>query len=649
MPVRPGLSAHTLDSGQSPGGGAARLQRVKPRLPSPLLLLLLLACAIPALAVEPAPPTAELVLSRLAPRHPRLLATAEDFSRLEKLTASGFAAKWLAEVRRQADEIVKAKPSKYEIPDGKRLLATSRRVVERTVTLALIFRLQGDPRHAERLWQELDAAARFKDWNPSHFLDTAEMTAAFAIGYDWLFDTWTAEQRAVLRKAIIEMGLKQSLPLYRQQKWWVVADHNWNQVCNGGMTLGALALADEERELAAEILPAAIASVRRPMREFAPDGAWGEGPGYWDYAVAYNVAMIATLDSALGTDFGLSKIEGFSKAGDFPIHTTGPTGRAFNYADAGSGGCGGPHMLWLATRFERPDFAAFRIARAGGKPSAVDLLFGARWLEHPPASQAAPLAKHFRGSEVVTLRSAWNDPQATFVAFKGGSNAVNHSHLDLGSFVLDAAGERWAFDLGADNYNLPGYFGKQRWDYYRLRAEGQNTLVIAPDAKPDQAPKARAPVTAFGAKPEASFGVVDLSEAYAGRASAVRRGFRLAGRDVLVQDEIETAQPTEVWWFMHTGAAVTCDGATATLVQNGRRLTARLLAPAGASFEVLPAEPLPTSPHPARQQEKRGPVKKPVKLAVHLPAASSPRIAVLFSPEAEPAAPAKLVPLADWK
>jgi hypothetical protein len=63
------------------------------------------------------------------------------------------------------------------------------------------------------------------------------------------------------------------------------------------------------------------------------------------------------------------------------------------------------------------------------------------------------------------LRSEWENPQALCVAFKAGDNKANHSHLDLGSFVFDAAGVRWAMDLGADNYNLPGYFGKQRWDY----------------------------------------------------------------------------------------------------------------------------------------------------------------------------------------
>ena len=60
------------------------------------------------------------------------------------------------------------------------------------------------------------------------------------------------------------------------------------------------------------------------------------------------------------------------------------------------------------------------------------------------------------------MRSDWLDPSAMFVGIKAGTNRVNHSHLDLGTFVLDALGQRWAVDLGGDNYNLPGYFGNKR-------------------------------------------------------------------------------------------------------------------------------------------------------------------------------------------
>lgn len=615
-----------------------------------LLLLGLFTSAAPATA-QPASPTRATVLSTLRQEHPRLLATAADFGTLKaRVAESSKVAKWAAAIRAEADEILKTPPSQYVIPDGKRLLATSRRVLDRVLTLGLTFKLGGDARYSTRLWLELETAAKFKDWNPSHFLDTAEMTAAFAISYDWLYETWTPAQRATLRTAIIEKGLNQSLVIYRKNGWWAAAEHNWNQVCNGGMTLGALAVADEEPELASEILERAIVSVPRAMRHFAPDGAWGEGPGYWDYATKYNVFMLAALESALGTDFGLAQIEGFAKAADFPIHVSGPTGRTFNYADAGDGPAGGAQMLWLASKFNNPAQAAWRVkAAAAREPGPLDLLWGAAWLGQLPPEVNLPAHKYFRASEVVTMRSAWNDPDATFVGFKGGDNKVNHGHLDLGSFVLDAAGQRWAVDLGADNYNLPGYFGKARWDFYRCRAEGQNTLVINPGAGPDQDTKAESEMVRFEAHDGGVFGIADLIAAYAKQATKVQRGIALNGRAVVIQDEIAAAKPAEVWWFMHTGADVRCDGATAILTLKGKRLTARVLSPPGATFEVMPAEPLPTSPNPEGQNSrKKGVTAKPKKLAVHLQGVTDARLVVLLTPEEKPTDPT-VVPLSEWK
>ena len=55
------------------------------------------------------------------------------------------------------------------------------------------------------------------------------------------------------------------------------------------MTIGALAIADEEPELAAKIIADGRNSIPRAMASFAPDGGWAEGPGYWGYATEYNV------------------------------------------------------------------------------------------------------------------------------------------------------------------------------------------------------------------------------------------------------------------------------------------------------------------------------------------------------------------------
>lgn len=615
-------------------------------------LLLALAGMSPAAEPDklsvPIPPATDII-ARLNLPHPRLLAVEADFARLkQRIAAEPPLEVWQTRLHERAREILAAAPSRYEIPDGLRLLDTSRRVVNRVYNLALLYRLEGGKSYSDRAWQELAAAADFPDWNPRHFLDTAEMTHAFAIAYDWLYEAWTPEQRARLRQAMVEQGLKPALALYRAHSGWTRVRHNWNQVCNGGIGLGALALAENEPELAGEILEAALKSLQLAMAEFAPDGAWKEGPGYWNYATSYNVVFLAGLRTALGTDFGLSQMEAFGETGLFPIYLTGPLRRTFNYADGGDQAIRAPQMLWLARRFNQPVFASYE--RQLAAPNPLDLL----WHDSRGAGPAAarlPLDKRFRGAEVAILRSDWDDPKALFVGFKAGDNKANHSHLDLGSFVFDALGARWALDLGADNYNLPGYFGGQRWQYYRLRAEGHNTLLLNPGAGPDQNPAAASRIIRFDSQPAKAVAIADLTAAYEPHARKVWRGLTLRDRNqVVVQDEIQCPHPAELWWFLHTPAAVKIedDARTAVLQQIGAQLRAEILSPAGATFELRDAQPLPSSPHPDRQASNEG-VRK---LAIHLAGITDCRLAVRLVPipgaDSRTVEPPKITPLSEW-
>lgn len=451
----------------------------------------------------------------------------------------------------------------------------------------------------------------------------------------------------ILQKAMVEKGFKPALALYRTDRGFTRMHHNWNQVCNGGIGMGALALGDVQPDLAGEILAAGLSSIQIAMAQFAPDGACVEGPGYWNYATIYNCIFLAGLDSALGTDFGLSKLPAFSGTGLFPIYLTGPLGRTFNYADGGDHTIHAAQMFWLARKFDRSIYAWYE--RQIGGASALDLL----WFEPrggSPKAEHLPMDKYFHGAEVVTMRSEWENPQALFVGFKAGDNKVNHSHLDLGSFVFDALGVRWAMDLGADDYNLPGYFGTKRWDYYRLRAEGQNALVINPGSGPDQDPSAATKMLRFQTKPDCTFAIADLTPAYRQHASKVWRGISLRSRnELMIQDEIEAPKAADVWWFMHTPAVIKVeeDGRSAELTQVGKKLRAQILSPQGARFEIRDAQPLAESPRPERQARNDA-----RKLTIHLNEIRATRISVLLGSESvgssENAQPTRILELSKW-
>ena len=578
------------------------------------------------------PPVGSL-LDTLVEDHPRLLADAQTFEQLQRDVAEiKLMQTWATALYAQADALLDLPPQPYEIPDGKRLLEASREILHRTYTLAMAYRLAGQQAWRDRLWSELAHAAGFKDWNPSHFLDTAEMMHALAIGYDWLYHDWTHQQRVTLSDAIWRHGLEPAQRSYAGKSdygWWTQAKHNWNQVCNGGIGLAALALADERQDEIAMLLHHALVRLPQAMQHFAPDGAWFEGPGYWRYAVQYNVAILAACQTALGNDFGLSDMPGFSMTGDMMIYLHGPTGQIYNFADAHNHFLVTSTMFWLASRFDRPDYAHWHTPRA--RPNAEDLLwYDQRLLK---ASAEPPvLDKHFDEVDIASMRSAWNDPNATFVGIKAGRNGVNHDNLDLGSFILETHGQRFLDDLGRENYNLPGYFGALRYTYYRLRAESHNTLVINPSQGPDQSPAAACPIVEFVSKPDHAIAMIDLTSAYP-EAKVVTRRLRMDRADVVrvtLTDDIALNEPGEIWWFVTTSAAIELadDARSAQLMLDGQMLRIALAGPGQARFQTMPARPLSTSPNPDGQNANEG----YTKLAIHLVQVHETRIVVTFEP-----------------
>lgn len=566
-----------------------------------------------------APPAGDL-LATLRPEHPRLIALGEDLARAKRRIADDpRAAALYQKLTRSADTLLKDAPLQrvLERRSSMSMLSTSRKSCDRVYTLATVYRISGDRRYADRAVQELLAAAEFPDWNPAVFLDTAEMTHAVAVGYDWLFDVLSEGHRTKVRQAIVDKGLREGLRVYRRGGSWTKSRHNWNQVCNGGLAIGALAVAEDEPQLAGEILQEVRASLPLAMGQYAPDGAWPEGPGYWAYATRYTVYLLAAMESALGTDLGLAAFPGFSRTGDFRIQMTGPGRLSFNFGDSPAVAHGTAAMYWMARKFDRPEYSWYVRTHEARDTALLLWWFDPRG-DHPPE---LPNDAWFRNTNAVAMRSRWHDPRAVFVGFRGGDNRVNHSHLELGNFVLDADGQRWVMALGADAYSLPGYFGRQRWTYYRTGTAGQNTLMI--DGR-NQDPKASAPIVAFYSSPERAHAVADLSAAYAGAARRVARGVALLQRrQVLVQDELESVSGREITWQIHTPATIELDGNRAILRHQGETLMARILVPAGAEFGTQAVDP----PPPQR------PAPGVSKLTIKLAGSETPlRLAVLFTP-----------------
>ena len=580
--------------------------------------------------------------------HPRLFADEAGFAALkERIATDEYVKMGTDYVRARADRLLTMPPVERTFT-GRRLLGVSREALSRINVLAMAWRLFGEKAHFDRAVAELRAVCAFENWNPSHFLDVAEMTLAVATGYDWLYNDLDEATRKEIASALRRFGLEASLLPRKQANWWIKAGNNWNQVCHAGILAAALALAEENPSETARFVQRAIDNLPIAMAAYAPNGNFPEGPGYWSYATDFNVIAIQLLEFALGSDFGLAELPGFRETAHYLDFVTGPSGRTFNYADGGSGRGADMATWWFARRFDIPDAlpyyeaAAYRrfCGKNPGNKRSTTFVYGLFDVRSPAADAKVGLPRVWNGggrAPVAMMRSSWDDEKALFVGLKGGTPGTNHGHMDCGSFVLDTKGVRWAVDLGAEDYTKIEQLGmslwnmsqtSDRWQIYRLNASSHNLLTL--DGSTQQLVKGFGEVVETSESPDGSAlrATLDLSPLYTNATKVVRRGILASdGSRFELQDVVRGLRPeAPIRWAMVTQARVEVqlDGSI-LLHQNGQSMRLRQTGALTAPWQIMPAK----GPNTWDAENKA----LQITFTVAMPTEGDARLAVVFEPQ----------------
>jgi hypothetical protein len=347
-------------------------------------------------------------------------------------------------------------------------------------------------------------------------------------------------------------------------------------------------------------------------------------PSYWGYASKYNAWLFSALLNTYNSTRGLDDLPGVRQAARFPLYMSGAgavtvanSSLTWDWADSHSPPLWQPFGSFWGSAFD--ERAAAYFSRVVSRAVAPEVVHAAAWGGFVEATaffdargaaadvEALPTAVVYDYAQLGVFRSAWLAAQQNYVGFKGGDSRWNHAHMDLGSFVFDFAGQRFAEDLGGDSYELPGYFGPQRWSYLRLNSHGHNCVLFGNASQV----LADANITAFSSAPAArqgvlvdGWGIVDLSRAYAGagQPASVRRGFvSLRNSSALVIVDEFTDARSNVSFQLHTRAAATLGGASAALTLGGVDATLAVLQAstdcaalqAWAAVELAPILPSP--------------------------------------------------------
>ena len=451
-----------------------------------------------------------------------------------------------------------------------------------------------------------------------------------------------------------------------QSMWWINDVYNWNVNVQAPLLALTATLADSPTwaPLAARVQAYVLDSMPAAIGSFAPDGVWPESPSYQSYALSELVHGAAALQTSTGSDGGLLGGPGVCGAGLVNIFNAGPSMAVFNRGDAGAGAPGTAPLFYLSATCNMPVLAAFarELISHGVTPSSEDVL----WYSAAGSEAdllALPLARAFadpslarsRGAKThfVSFREAWLEPSASWVALKGGENWFDdggsvshndHGHHDIGSFVLESDGVRWAVDLGGGSYDFPllSYFGRFRFGYALTSSTTHNVLsfddvtqnrrgqgrIIATStsvAVAGTGARGDAAAVAAAAAGVPAWAQLDLTSAYGG-ATFVLRNVSLSGRVVTIEDSWLNSRATIAHFQFATTAAVAVNGSTASLTESGASLLVSATSAKGAAI----AWRAPLLELAVPQVASYG--GKPVFLVIFSVPAGEGGIAVVFTP-----------------
>ncbi len=233
---------------------------------------------------------------------------------------------------------------------------------------------------------------------------------------------------------------------------WIRATSNWNSVCTSGSLLSIMAMSDNKEERVAAI-GSAINSMNHYLSGFGEDGYCSEGLGYWNYGFGhylYLAEIIYDYTDGMINLFEFDNPEKMVAIANFPanyeIHNRcyAPfSDGSFKIAEGGDNFAylmSAKHYGSRKPTYFKPDEAVFTVI--GWRDAKENIAAG--------SSEALPEVMYFDDCGIVISRGA--QAEKLSVAIKGGHNAENHNHSDVGSYFVLLEDDIVAGDIGAPSY-----------------------------------------------------------------------------------------------------------------------------------------------------------------------------------------------------
>ncbi len=249
----------------------------------------------------------------------------------------------------------------------------------------------------------------------------------------------------------------------------ILGANNLRAAPTSALGIGAIALRGRDRR--AELwLETAVASARRVLTLFSPDGSYFEGISYAGYTLRTSLGFFEAHQRCIGgidwaEEANMEGIVEFIVSSQMGLQEDGSPDIA-NFSDAKNSVY--PCVpAWIGRHTDSP-LAQYATEQASKPYYYLDFL----WYEPNRKSKAPPpaLKNVHNDLDWVICRSGWK-PDDAVLAFKSGGPA-NHEHADRNHFIYKIHGERLLND------NFGAAYDRRHAHWLLRQTEAHNTILI---------------------------------------------------------------------------------------------------------------------------------------------------------------------------
>ncbi len=436
------------------------------------------------------------------PAHPRLYARPEAFARLATIAQDPWFAPYAAALAKAADSALDVSTFSPPGPNSHNShLMRARAAQTRIASLAVQAHVTQDAKYARAAMNHVQMIKDWEYWswitwrkgnsdpNAIYDLSYGENCATLAIAYDWLSPFLTSDDQTLLVQAArrgVDSFMKHTESLEKGQlAWWYgAAASNWNTVCAGGAGMLALAMYGS--------IPEAPEIIGRVEHSFIPymehiktqNGAWPEGIGYWNYGMRYAFMYLLSYEATTGLKHKYVE-EPLTKASlYFPLDFC-PSGVPCSFGDVNSWRPI-PFHFAMAQRVDAPDLvASLKDIAIPPNPDGSEPMW---WPNNAETLLLAPtdpgtiqqvqtdIVKLYEGQDWGIIADRIPKPNL-YLAVRGGTTEVPHSHRDLTSFHLVMGKQPVITNLGVTEY-LDTTFSERRFELYDTTPASKNVILV---------------------------------------------------------------------------------------------------------------------------------------------------------------------------